>query len=283
MDPSASAGASPCRPSPVRPTRACPNIATPRSQTFISSPAPKTWYRFSSRTAEVRGCHHRARYTIHRYRPRIEGLFARIERWTNQATGEIHWRSITRDNVTTLYGKTAENRIAASDDPKRIFTWLICESYDDKGNAIIYKYAAENNENIDRTANERNRVRTANRYVKRIQYGNQVSRLIQPDLTQTKWMFEVAFDYDEGHYEVLPLDPPGLKPSSIGLSALQQHQICPGTHRSVPGQSSGPLLSPPRWVRGAHLPPLSPHTHVPPLRRAGKRANPRAVHRVCIQ
>ena len=33
-------------------------------------------------------------YTIHRYRPRIEGLFARIERWTNQVTREIHWRSI---------------------------------------------------------------------------------------------------------------------------------------------------------------------------------------------
>src|SRR5215471_3207326 len=44
-------------------------------------------------------------YVIHRYRPRIEGLFARIERWTKVATGEIHWRSISRDNVTTLYGK----------------------------------------------------------------------------------------------------------------------------------------------------------------------------------
>ena len=44
-------------------------------------------------------------YTIRRYRPRIEGLFARIERWTNVSTGESHWRSITRDNITTLYGK----------------------------------------------------------------------------------------------------------------------------------------------------------------------------------
>src|SRR5215218_6166842 len=42
--------------------------------------------------------------TIHRYRPRVEGLFARIERWTDHATGEVHWRSITPDNVTTLYG-----------------------------------------------------------------------------------------------------------------------------------------------------------------------------------
>jgi hypothetical protein len=42
-------------------------------------------------------------YSIDRYRPRIEGLFARIERWTNRETGELHWRSISRDNVTTLY------------------------------------------------------------------------------------------------------------------------------------------------------------------------------------
>ncbi len=32
-------------------------------------------------------------YTIQRYRPRIEGLFARIERWTNQADSrDVRWR-----------------------------------------------------------------------------------------------------------------------------------------------------------------------------------------------
>jgi hypothetical protein len=140
-------------------------------------------------------------YTIHCYRPRIEGPFARIERWTDQATGCLHWRSITRDNITTLYGKTAESRIADPDDSSlRVFTWLISESYDDKGNAIVHEYASENDENIDRTeANERNRVRTANRHLKRLKCGNRVSRLIQPDLTQTGWMFEAVFDYDEGH------------------------------------------------------------------------------------
>jgi hypothetical protein len=50
-------------------------------------------------------------YLISRYRPRVEGLFTRIERWTNQETGEIHWRSISRDNVTTLFGQKPENRI----------------------------------------------------------------------------------------------------------------------------------------------------------------------------
>src|SRR5262245_34238420 len=43
-------------------------------------------------------------YTIQRYRPRVEGLFARIERWTDKQTGISHWRSITKDNVTSHYG-----------------------------------------------------------------------------------------------------------------------------------------------------------------------------------
>src|SRR2546426_1750442 len=150
-------------------------------------------------------------YVIHRYRPRIEGLFARIERWTKVATGEIHWRSITRDNVTTLYGKDNNSRIVDPADPSpanptRVFSWLICQSYDDKGNAIVYEYAAENDDNVDRgQANERNRVRTANRYLKRIKYGNRTPnrdwQATDPaQLPNETWMFDVVFDYGEGHY-----------------------------------------------------------------------------------
>jgi hypothetical protein len=47
-------------------------------------------------------------------RPRIEGLFARIERWVNVSNPvDTFWRSISRDNITTCYGKTAASRIAA--------------------------------------------------------------------------------------------------------------------------------------------------------------------------
>src|SRR5262249_6398372 len=92
-------------------------------------------------------------FIIHRYRPRIEGLFARIERWTDVSSGAIHWRSISRDNVTTLYGKDENSRIfdpAGTDPalPPRIFSWLICQGYDDKGNAVIYEYAPEDNGNV---------------------------------------------------------------------------------------------------------------------------------------
>jgi hypothetical protein len=33
-------------------------------------------------------------HTVVRYRPRIEGLFARIERWQHDTSGEVHWRVI---------------------------------------------------------------------------------------------------------------------------------------------------------------------------------------------
>ena len=41
-------------------------------------------------------------YRVKRYRPRIEGLFARIERWAFIATGEAHWRSLSKNNVLTV-------------------------------------------------------------------------------------------------------------------------------------------------------------------------------------
>jgi RHS repeat-associated protein len=156
-------------------------------------------------------------FVIHRYRPRVEGLFSRIERWTEASTGVIHWRSITRDNTTTLYGKDENSRITDPADPLRIFRWLMCDSRDDKGNAITYEYAAENAYNVAPNLNERNRVRTANRYIKRIRYGNRVSHLVTPTLTASDFLFEVVFDYEEGHHQQVPLDP--------ALPAAEQHQF----------------------------------------------------------
>jgi RHS repeat-associated protein len=149
-------------------------------------------------------------FTIHRYRPRLEGLFARIERWTDRSTGDIHWRSISRENVTTVYGQDDNSRIMTPSQPARIFSWLACSSYDDKGNASVYEYAAENDRSIaSAQANERNRSRTANRYIKRVKYGNRVSRLVEPDLTSATWLFEIVFDYGEGHYLPTAAAPPG--------------------------------------------------------------------------
>ncbi len=125
-------------------------------------------------------------YTVRKYRPRTEGLFARIERWTHKTNGDIHWRSISKENILTVYGKSAKSRISDPSDEsgrRRVFSWLICESYDDKGNAIVYEYAQENEKGIEDdllNINERNRIRTANKYIKRIFYGNRRPLLLDP-------------------------------------------------------------------------------------------------------
>lgn len=146
-------------------------------------------------------------YAIHRYRPRVEGLFARIERWTNLTKAQdTFWRSISKDNITTWYGKTAESRIADPTDPSRIFSWMICESYDDKGNVAVYDYKQEDSTGVDLTqAHERNRTdltRSAKRYIKDVYYGNRTPYF--PDLTRgsaipqpTDWCFQLVFDYGE--------------------------------------------------------------------------------------
>jgi len=156
----------------------------------------------------------RAGYRIRRYRPRIEGPFARIERWTHLGTGETHWRSLSKDNILTVYGLETNSRVADPREPRHVFSWLICRSYDDKGNAVLYDYVAENDRGIDLTRpSESARIRTANRYLKRIRYGNRVPLLLdckeprlrhshveEHDLESAQWMFEAVFDYGEGHY-----------------------------------------------------------------------------------
>ena len=153
-------------------------------------------------------------YTVRRYRPRIEGLFARIERWTRDADGDVHWRSISKDNIVTLYGKDSNSRITDPADPLRVFTWLICETRDDKGNAVLYEYKHEDGVGVDLAhAHERNRGdlndprRATNRYLKRIRYGNRVPLLDSAghrprvltvaQIQNAGWMFEVVFDYGE--------------------------------------------------------------------------------------
>lgn len=152
-------------------------------------------------------------FVVRRYRPRIEGLFARIERWTENISGDIHWRVISKDNVTTLYGKNPSCRIADPADPKnKIFEWLIEFSYDDKGHCISYEYRQEDGTGIDllKLHNKNRfgkRALFANAYLKRVRYGN-ISPYKNHRYTisgETGWMFETVFDYGE-HETRLPFE-----------------------------------------------------------------------------
>lgn len=120
---------------------------------------------------------HGKKYIVRQYRPRIEGLFALIERWFERdVPANMFWRTISRDNVTTWYGKSDDSRIANPTDATRIFQWLVCEVHDDKGNVATYHYKREDAADVaTRSVEESNRTvvqRTANCYPDRIRYGN---------------------------------------------------------------------------------------------------------------
>src|SRR6266851_1942732 len=135
-------------------------------------------------------------FNVQRYRPRIEGLFARIEQWKHQETGAIHWISLSKDNITSVYGRSSSAKVADPDDTTHVFQWLLEESYDDKGNVINYEYKPENAEHIDQQVpQEYNRLARgagfAQTYLKRINYGN-----TDPQV-RGNWCFQVVFDYGE--------------------------------------------------------------------------------------
>ncbi|KAL2784829.1 hypothetical protein BJX66DRAFT_343659 [Aspergillus keveii] len=147
-------------------------------------------------------------YTIRRYMPRVESAFLRIERWTHR-DGVTHWRTITPDNVTSIFGQSSDSQIFDPEHPKRVFSWLISETYDTRGNAILYRYKRENSDGVDvNTTYEVSRSsldRIANSYIKEIKYGNRTpNRNLESwqahsvsALPDSDWMFSVVFDYGE--------------------------------------------------------------------------------------
>ena len=148
-------------------------------------------------------------YVVAFYRPRIEGLFrahrtlARISR-----AGISHWRSITKDNVITLYGYDAESRVADPADAARVFEWRISRTWDLKGNVVSYVHKHEDGAGVDPAqAHEANRddgARRAQTYLHKIQYGNRTSYSVdlaapnEPPLpSDSDWMFTAALDYGD--------------------------------------------------------------------------------------
>jgi len=150
-------------------------------------------------------------YLVRRYRPRIEGAFARIERWTDLSTGIIHWRIISTNNITSVYGKEPGSRIADPLDEKKIFEWFIEFIYDDKGNCTKYEYKKEDASGIDVTqAYNRNRLNEfspfVNTYLKKILHGNVAPFKKHDDPIPTQFLFETVIDYGENDPINLPFN-----------------------------------------------------------------------------
>ncbi|ASW53868.1 SpvB/TcaC N-terminal domain-containing protein [Plantactinospora sp. KBS50] len=173
-----------------------------------------------------------AGHTVQRYRPRTEGAFARIERWTRDSDGDVHWRTLSGSNLLAVYGRDGSSRIARDG---RVHSWLLCETRDDRGNAIVYTYKAEDagGVDLDRPHERHRSERDANRYLKSVRYGNAVPLLdgagrrpvdLSPaQMAGAGWLFEVVLDYGEH-------DPDDPRPGDAGDWACRPDPF--SSHRS---------------------------------------------------
>ncbi|QGM47132.1 SpvB/TcaC N-terminal domain-containing protein [Methylocystis heyeri] len=160
-------------------------------------------------------------YEIAYYRPRIEGLFSRVERWRAVQSGVVHWRTISRDNVISIYGDVSESCVADQDPahPGRIFEWRISKTFDDKGNAAFYVYGREDGVGVDASAaHEANRTEVARKaqiYLRKALYGNRTPYVVDftadaEPAAPTDWMFALSLDY--GDHSAGGVDPDGSWP-----------------------------------------------------------------------
>ncbi|MEK7153314.1 MAG: SpvB/TcaC N-terminal domain-containing protein [Patescibacteria group bacterium] len=147
-------------------------------------------------------------FTIRLYKPRVEGTFARIERWLHKTTGETRWRVTTKDNATTLLGWSDASRIADPKDARKVYEWLPEFVFDDMGNCSHYIYKPEDDTGftvaLPHNANRHKSglLTYTNRYLTNIFYGNKTPYKTFGDAfpAQSAYMFETAFDY--GEYDV---------------------------------------------------------------------------------
>ncbi|MFI7575646.1 SpvB/TcaC N-terminal domain-containing protein [Micromonospora sp. NPDC049497] len=143
-------------------------------------------------------------WLVRRYRPRAEASFARIERFTQRATGEVWWQIRSRDNTVSTFGASAAARIADPDDPRRTAEWCLERTEHELGHVTVYDYKAEDEAGVDlRSPVERMRTRAGHRctqlYLKRVRYGN-----AEP-LSDSAFRFEVVLDYGE-HPDDTPVE-----------------------------------------------------------------------------
>lgn len=204
----------------------------------------------------------RGGYRITRYRPRVESAFVRIERWRHLQTGDTHWRAFDRANVLSTYGSTAASRVADPARPDHVFSWLLDETRDDRGNVCQYIYKAEDGQGVARgQLSELSRfdspsgtfLATAQRYLKRIRYGNRapVAREAPAPDNPNAWLFEVVLDYGE-HDSATPTpdetrawtvrpDPFSTFRSTFEVRSYRRCERALVFHR-IPGLSETPQL-----------------------------------------
>lgn len=156
-------------------------------------------------------------FNVKRYRPRIEGGFARIERIWPKNEKTFYWKVTDSSNNVTFYGRSANARIANPENAEQVFRWLPEFAFDDKGSLSKYEYKAENGYLPNTFLHDKNRYAEngeplfTNRYLKRVRYGNRIpfypdyisnpqnsNSFYDPQLPAgLQFYFEAVFDYGE--------------------------------------------------------------------------------------
>ncbi|MET8049340.1 SpvB/TcaC N-terminal domain-containing protein [Streptosporangium sp. NPDC005286] len=124
-----------------------------------------------------------------RYRPRTEGLFARIEH--HAADGSDFWEVAGKDGMVSRYGTARppsappdwRDPAAVMDGPRRIFAWKLTRTRDPFGNLIEYDYVQDEGEGDGHRWNQP--------LLRRIRYAD------YDDAGRTAFLCAVTFDYED--------------------------------------------------------------------------------------
>ena len=144
-------------------------------------------------------------YAITFLRSRRGSAQVRVEKWLHVPSGRIHFRTRDARNVVTIYGARANAaaRIGAPGDESRTFAWLPEVQADPAGNVVWFEYVGESSYGVDTSAPaERVHTPTAQRYIRRILYGNVGPMTVDAAASGTlpagnHWCFQVVFDYGD--------------------------------------------------------------------------------------
>jgi RHS repeat-associated protein len=123
-----------------------------------------------------------------RYRPRTEGLFARIEHHSDSQTD--HWEVRSKDGLVSVYGTPLSIQsdpavIANPENRRQVFHWKLSETKDPFGNVIRYDYERQSGDTADHLWDQL--------YLKRIRYADYTD----PEAGEEKFLISVTFNYEE--------------------------------------------------------------------------------------
>jgi len=177
-------------------------------------------------------------FRIERYRAQIDDSMIRFERWIQEPTGAVHWRSRDAADTLTIYGcdPSGASRIADPAARERVFQWLPELQISVRGDAIRYQYAAEDLRGGagTRLADQSRRECLAQRYLKRISWANTAAvDLDGPELSADQWAFHAVFDYGDHDSDTPQLNPDRdwlarQDPFSVGIPGfeLRSWRLC---------------------------------------------------------